>query len=711
MDLGGRAAVLVVFAASLFFYVLTLCPTVYNGDSGDFITASYTFGVAHPTGYPLYMVVGRVFSLLPVGSVAYRYNLMSAVFAAAAAMLVCLSIRILTKSWAAGFGGGLLVAFSMALWDQATVAEAYSINGFFVALLLWLTLRWREDRGGMGLFYIALVFGLGLANHISIALYLPAFVYLALSGNRRVWGKVDLRLLAASFLAPLLLYLYLPLSALSNPVYNWGNPNTVGRFINHVTGSVHRRTYVLTLTASDIFTRFVGLIYHYLQQFSVAGVLVLVGFYRHWRKNRVFLNYTALMVAADLAYALFLNDVSLEITTFCIPSIIVLGVWSGFGFTELFKWLRSWSKDVRLQYAASAAVAALIISSNYYVSDKSGNLLAYDYGMNILRTVDQDAVIFAKGDNEVMPLNYLLLVEKVRPDVTMYEENGLLSHSLYGDDYVWLSEETHEKRRKAVELNVIERGGPVYYTSKPDTVFEGYIFRQTGLLYRVVGAGESLPDRNYWMLYDFRQVWNASIYLDYMSRDIRSVYYLRLADRYFDTNKTVAEKLLREVVSIIPDSVEVRYDLGNLLIGEGKYDDAIGEFKKALEIDPNSVKVHNNMGYTYALKGDRDAAGTEYLKALKLDPTYLKARTNLAVLLVDLGRYDDAVGQYKQAIMTDPSYAKAYFDLGLVYYNTGKPDEAALVWGEYLKLNPGDPKAGDIAGKIAEIKTNKTETV
>jgi hypothetical protein len=416
---GDWVAVGVVFTASMIVYLLTLCPTVYGGDSGDLITASYTLGVAHPAGYPFYMLVGKLFSLIPYGTIAYRYNLMSAVFCALTAVFTCMSIRLLSKSWSAGVGGGLLIAYSAVIWDQATVAEAYGIHGFFVALLVWLTLRWREHKGRDDLVYITVVYGLSLTNHVSMILYLPAFIYLIWAGNSGVLRKLDFRGVVVSFLAPLIIYAYIPLRAAGNPPYSWGNPSSLGRFLNHITGFVHRQTYVFILTKGEVFERFFGVLFHYLRQFSLLGVLVLGGLYGYGGKRKVFLGYTGIMVAADIVYALFLNDVSIEITPFCIPSIIVLGIWSGFGFMDMFKWLGNRFNDRRLVGVSVVVAAIILIALNYHISDRSTNLIAYDYGMNILKTVEDDAVIFAEGDSAVMPLSYLLLVEHVKPDVTM----------------------------------------------------------------------------------------------------------------------------------------------------------------------------------------------------------------------------------------------------------------------------------------------------
>jgi len=686
----GLLACAAVFSAAMAAYLLTLCPTVYAGDSGDFITASYTLGVAHPTGYPLYMLLGKAFSTIPFGNVAYRYNVLSAVFAAAAAVFACLTARLLVKSWLASAGAGLLVAFSQAYWDQATVAEVYGLNGLFAAALTWLALRWRLKRDGGTLIWFAVAYGLALTNHLSMLLYAPAYIYLISSGVKSKpkglgWGRI-----ASAFSAPLSLYLYVPLRAMANPPYNWGDPSTIEGFLRHVTGSVHRQTVVLTLTASGYVERFIDILRYLMGQCSVAGVLAAYGLYAHSRRNRVFFNFTAIMACADLVYTLFLNDVSLEVTTFFMPTIVVLAVWSSFGFEDSFRWLRRKGAGAAYAYVFVVVVLGSALAANYGLSDKSGNLLAYDYATNVLRTVDKGAVIFAEGDNTVMPLMYLMLVEKARGDVSVYDRQGILSHGLYGPDYFWMPEGLRDKRQYDVEYAMVEGGRPVYYTFKPDLEYPGYMFQQTGLLYRVVPENETLPNRDYWGLYDTRQVWNATIHLDYMSRNIRASYYARMADWQRIRNPDLALSLLAEAAAIVPDNMNLRYDAGTILLSRGNFTGAARMFEEAVRISPDSAKAHNNLGYALAMSGDEEGGLREYTAALALDPTYLMAKANLAGILMKKGELQEAARQYVDILKSDPRYAKAYFNLGLIYYRAGRTAQAAGMWERYLELEPRD---------------------
>ena len=127
-------------------YLTSLAPTITwahgSGDSGELVTAAYYLGVAHPTGYPAYVLLGWLFTFLPFGSVAFRVNLLSATSAAVAiAFFVVLIAQAqaqkLPLARAVGAGvGALLLAFSPMFWSQAVVTEVYALNALLVVRVI-----------------------------------------------------------------------------------------------------------------------------------------------------------------------------------------------------------------------------------------------------------------------------------------------------------------------------------------------------------------------------------------------------------------------------------------------------------------------------------------------------------------------------------------------------------------------------------------------
>jgi hypothetical protein len=143
---GDGVLAVVLFAASLVLYVHTLAPSVATlfDDSLEFPLVSYRLGVAHPTGYPLYTLLGKLFTLGPWHNVAWRVNLLSAVAGALTVVFVYLATRQLASRRLPALLGAVALVVSPVFWSQAVVAEVYTLTGAFVALLLWLALRWAR---------------------------------------------------------------------------------------------------------------------------------------------------------------------------------------------------------------------------------------------------------------------------------------------------------------------------------------------------------------------------------------------------------------------------------------------------------------------------------------------------------------------------------------------------------------------------------------
>jgi hypothetical protein len=209
-------------------YVRTLAPGVVAGNSAEYQYVAPILGIPHSTGYPLYILLGKAFTLLPVGSVAYRVNLLSAVAAALAVAAVYALVFRLTGRRMLGAALALVFGFASSFWSAALIAEVHTLNVAFIALDVLLLLRWAArqrtlPRAGVAwseLRMFALVYGLSLAHHRMAILLAPAFavyIVLILTARRyeRQAANVDWRaplaLTVLIFLLPLAFYTYIPI--------------------------------------------------------------------------------------------------------------------------------------------------------------------------------------------------------------------------------------------------------------------------------------------------------------------------------------------------------------------------------------------------------------------------------------------------------------------------------------------------------------------
>jgi hypothetical protein len=166
---------------SLFLYVRTLLPGLLPGDGGEFQTLAYTLDHAHTTGYHVYVVLTKLFTLLlPVGDIAYRVNLFSAVMGALTIGLVYMAARLVSRSRWGGVIGALALAISATFWSQSIIAEVYTLGSAFTAAILLMALLWHEGGSPRWLFAAGILGGMGIGVHGTVILLAPAVLFLVL---------------------------------------------------------------------------------------------------------------------------------------------------------------------------------------------------------------------------------------------------------------------------------------------------------------------------------------------------------------------------------------------------------------------------------------------------------------------------------------------------------------------------------------------------
>jgi len=516
----GRARTgfpIALFLIAFSVYLLTLAPTITwrndGADGGDLIVAAYTLGIAHPPGYPLYVVLGKLFTLLPIGDVAYRVNLMSAFFAAATIPLVYLITLGLGRSLSGGgdtrahriaaSAAALSFAFSPTFWSQATIAEVYTLNAFFVALLFYLLLKWRgedrrrtaagDDKRGGYLLLAAFIYGLSLGNHLSMLMLAPAVLFLIIGGKYHHQAHLKGFLTAGlSFLLGLSIYLFLPVRAMQNPPVNWGNPQTWASFLWTVSGQLYRR-FAFSLSPSYIPARASAWANLLVQQFGWWGLLLgLIGLWHCLNENRTFSAFSLLAFSAVVIYAIGYDTTDSYV--YLIPSYLVFATWLGAGIHYLLAALRQTitrTKGKGALVLASTLFLCLPLVSlwrNFSSLDLSKDRTAYDYGAQAFEVLAPSAIVLADTDPHTFTLWYFSYVVGGRPDVVVL--NGtLLGYSWYRDNMRLLHPQVSIPSDGANALtHLIESNRarhPIYLTDYEPGPLAHYSFSRRGPLYQL----------------------------------------------------------------------------------------------------------------------------------------------------------------------------------------------------------------------------------
>ncbi len=183
-----------IFVASLALYVRTLAPSLLYGDSAEFQTIAYTVGMGHPTGYPVYVLLAKLFTFLPVGDIAYRVNLLSAVAAALTVSLVYLILRKLGAWQIPAALSVFFLTFAELFWKHASIAEIYTTSAACLAFIFYCVLAWSESGNSPWLFAAGLFGGLSLGIHTTVSLSgIAIFLYLTISTRQKVnWAQPSL---------------------------------------------------------------------------------------------------------------------------------------------------------------------------------------------------------------------------------------------------------------------------------------------------------------------------------------------------------------------------------------------------------------------------------------------------------------------------------------------------------------------------------------
>lgn len=161
---------LLIGLAAFALYIRTLAPSLLWGDSAEFQTLSYTLGMTHHTGYATQIILGKIFTLIPINNIAWRVNLMSAFFGALAVANTFLIVRLLINSRVAAVSASLVLALTEGFWWRALVAESYAPAAGMLATVWFLFLLWRNANKTQYLFLAGLTGGLSLGIHSTVVM-------------------------------------------------------------------------------------------------------------------------------------------------------------------------------------------------------------------------------------------------------------------------------------------------------------------------------------------------------------------------------------------------------------------------------------------------------------------------------------------------------------------------------------------------------------
>jgi hypothetical protein len=670
---------LIVFIVSAVLYIKTLAPTVWFIDSGELAAVCTTLGIAHPTGYPLFTLIGHLFTILPLAFThVYKLNLMNAFLCPLAAFVFVFLMRYIFLSedtslydvkpapqkkkasnkpqehtlnihdpllYGLLLFSSLMLVFDRTFWGIVRSGKVYPLHVFFIITLMLFFLKAvipneKRTYGNSITFteriryymIFAFVLGLSFTNHLTTILLAPACIVLFIYANYER-KKDALKILGGMILFFILgfsVYIYLPVRDSMNPIFIWGDPRTLERFIWHFTakqfnvwifsgqGSVPSFLFLIAIT---IFLSVIGLInqgkinknLHFLFFVIIALVtyfvlsagtdtvqrqflffrqsswiefgpglvlIALAGIYRLSRYNLIIYYFTLLTFFSCIFYAV--NYDIFDIYSYFLLAYITMVIWLGFGALLFYELARQFilQKPNRIAYSAVLiAVCFIPLLSNYEANDESKNYYVEQYTMNIFENVDPGGIVLSsQWDFWVSPSWYYQFVEHIRPDIIVIDKE-LLRRSWYYKYIEHNYPEIYNNSRKEIErflaeLYKFEHGIPY----DQQTITQAYSDLLTSFVTRNT-------KRSFYCTWEIEQNRNEPFAMNYVRIPTGLLFQL--------INKEAVEQKTERVFYKLHDfqftPIEARdyyyntlmYAYGGMLTNSAKYLASIGKFKEA----------------------------------------------------------------------------------------------------------------------------------
>lgn len=499
-------------------YYLTLAPSVVQIDSGELAAVQSLLGIAHPTGYPLFSMLGYLFLKIPLSdSKIFQLNILSLIWCVLGIFIIIKSIHLCLSSItlchprgsqrkytpprqkskshrknnadpilfniAACLTSGLYLAFSKTFWLQATSVEVYSLHITLISIVLYFLIKaWTTDNSSSKPWiYVAIALALGFSNHMTTLLILPGMItlFFAKRGFCRSALKPMIIMIGVFISILCLIHLYLPLRAAQNPVLNWGNPVNWNNILRHVSGKQYR---VWLFSSSQAAMKNLGIFFHnFPDEFTWIGLFLgLLGLYSSFIKIPRLAIFFLITSLSTVLYSI--NYDIHDLDSYFLLVYIVFAIWITFGVRWILYRIRG--KSYRVVFLSLLAIGVTVEAiQNFSRVDRSGLYVFEDYTKQALNSLPNNAVLLSyQWDYLISPAYYFQFVENFRKDVAIIDKE-LLRRSWYFDQLTNNYPQIMQKVESEVDsflkaLEPFERGGDF----NPNLIERGY----RGLIARLI---------------------------------------------------------------------------------------------------------------------------------------------------------------------------------------------------------------------------------
>ncbi len=385
------------FISSLVVYMITLRPCVgWFGDSAKFQFMGKVLGIAGPTGYPAYMLINRLFTLIPFGSLALKVSLLSAVFGSLTIVVLWFLLKRITGNKLVSFVAVMFFAISYTFWSQCNVPEVYTLNSFLISLVILCLILWSEEGRAGYLLLACFLYFMNFGIHIMTILFLPAILYFVIATDRRILLERGIMVFCLAFaLLAALQYSYLFARSIYSKPYFEYDVFSIKEFLWRMSGGEFRGMMFSNSLKTVMLEKLPLYLSFLYRQFALPGVALgfagLCLFLRNRRKYGIFL---FLIFAGNVVFSLGyeIHDIGV----YFLPSYLVFSIFIGYALSEVLKIDFKLISKKLWQPALISFIAILIVSLGFRNApylDERNNRFTDGFIDAVLENVEDNSII------------------------------------------------------------------------------------------------------------------------------------------------------------------------------------------------------------------------------------------------------------------------------------------------------------------------------
>lgn len=663
-------SIFVLVAFTIFWINLnSMSPTITAGDSAELSTAQAILGIAHSPGYPFFVLTGKAFStLVLLGNFAYRTNLFSVFCSAVIGFFCCRLFLLWTKSVFLSISATFFILFVPAIREQFLTTEVFALNMLVVLAILFLLSNILLERhlNDFRFFHVAaLIFGLGLGNQHILVFLLPS--YFLVMVMIFIFNRNDLKeflqqgLMVTIFIfIGLGIYLFLPIRSFQQPFLDWEDPQTLQRFWDVVSRARYGMFQLAQGSSSHLsFQRLLnkGIFFinelHSQMTLIVATLIGLGSLLAIIKKGTRRFGYLLLLFwFISGPFFLMLSNVSTDASGYEIISRFL-----PMPFVAIFVLGIVGCADRRFNIFLGLLIfCAFGLVKN--VPSLRNHFFIYDYGMNVLKTLPRQSLLFSDRADEVeFSLAYLLYAGSKREDLEFVDCNAGVTRSIYGNNYYKIWGKPRLAIRELQEKKMIQGSSrPVYYATVDSNmipiqrVADGVLFRAKPL---APNSDQRIPWQYFYVLR-----YNP-FHLGFRGIPLLSSYGQIMGKYLLDQNNFDESRKFFKMLSLLEPQGNLNHTIALWYFERGHFRFAEEFFSRAVKNDPEPDKVWCNFGLLYEKEGKNFKAEGCYRIAIKINSQSYQAHYNLGVLCWKQSRWKEVIKEFKDVLRIYPEHVDA----------------------------------------------------